>query len=67
MKAQCPKCDNLANEVRLEETILKVDSKKQLLGLVYSCQKCNTVLSIQIDPFSVKDDIVDALFERLRK
>jgi len=67
MKAQCPKCDNLAKEVRLEETIINVDSKKQLLGLVYSCLNCNSVLSIQIDPFSLKDDIVDALFERLRK
>ena len=67
MKAQCPKCDKLANDVRLEETTLNVDSKTRLRGLVYSCQNCNTVLSIQIDPFSLKDEIVNALFEKLRK
>ena len=36
-------------------------------GVSYQCPHCHAVLGVQIDPIAVKTDIVNELFDRLKK
>jgi hypothetical protein len=66
MAGKCPKCGNLVASVTLNE--VSVNTIGMIWrGVTYSCQSCNSVLSVGIDPVSLKSDLVDEIAALLHK
>jgi hypothetical protein len=65
--AKCPKCEKVITGVTTEDITMNVTFQPQWKGFTYSCPSCRTILGVEINPLAVKEDIVNALFERLRK
>jgi hypothetical protein len=64
---KCPKCDSAITKVVAGHVSVEVPMGDSWNGIAYACPSCRTVLSVQIDPIALKNDIVDDLFDRLRK
>jgi hypothetical protein len=65
--AKCPKCEATITRAIAGHVSVEVPMGDGWNGIAYSCPACRTLLSVQIDPVALKSDIVDELFERLRK
>ena len=61
----CPQCKQPVSAVRIEYIQLYESDGGTLRGVKYSCQSCGLVLSIGIDPFAQKDEIVNELLAKL--
>ncbi|GLQ48843.1 hypothetical protein GCM10010872_02920 [Dyella flava] len=57
--SKCPKCEMTISRFRMER-IKAQESGSALLWncLAYNCPHCGTVVSMQIDPILVRDEIV---------
>lgn len=64
---KCPYCDTVVNSVRAEDVTAHVHGQPQWRCLGYSCMKCQKVLSIQMHPLALEDDLVQRLAKELRK
>jgi len=67
MAGSCPKCDAVVNSVRMEEVLIFGPDGAQWKGVKYVCLSCDSVLSVSLDPVSMDADLVDDLFDALRK
>jgi len=75
--ALCPKCSAAVLGVTLSEIPVYADGDttkggthwgvSHWAGVVYSCRSCGCVLSVGIDPVSLKNDLRDELLVALRK
>jgi hypothetical protein len=65
--AKCPKCGTVLASVTAGHVQINVPGGKAYHGLTYACPSCQVLLSIQMDPTALNIDIVDALFDKLRK
>lgn len=65
--AKCPKCESVITKVIAGHVPIEVPMGDNWNGIAYACPSCKTVLSVQIDPIALKNDIVDELLDRLRK
>jgi hypothetical protein len=66
---KCPKCGRPVAKALFERiTIGNPDAPIPLRGLTYICPNanCHPVLGVQIDPFPLNEDLVDAIVKRLR-
>jgi hypothetical protein len=65
----CPKCGNFVGIVNaFDVEINPMPSPGHTWrGLKYCCVSCGAVLSVQMDPISLKADTVDQLLAALRK
>ncbi|KKN57920.1 hypothetical protein LCGC14_0557510 [marine sediment metagenome] len=63
---KCPKCDKIIASVTLESVTAGALFGKQWNAISYLCPHCQTVLSVQIDPIALKDDLFAELVDRLR-
>ena len=64
--AQCHKCDNPLSYVNLEN--MSIHAKPQNWhGVAYVCPYCRSVLSVAIDPITLKNDTVTEIVDRLRR
>ena len=50
MSGKCPKCDETPNIVVTALRARDVSSEKTLPILQFSCEKCETILSVVLDP-----------------
>ena len=65
--ANCPKCDKPLRMLNAQALNTPVEFGHKLNSLAYTCPSCHAVLSVGIDPLSLKAEIVSELFQRLRK
>jgi hypothetical protein len=54
----CPKCNVAITKVASKDIIIDGGFSGKLRGAAYACPNCKSVLSVGIDPFALKDEIV---------
>lgn len=64
---KCPKCDAFVQNVNVQDVIIQHsfggDGWK---GFTYSCQHCDAVLGVEINPLTLKSDIISGVVNALR-
>jgi hypothetical protein len=63
----CPYCKKHVASSKVEYIQLYELDGGSLNGVKYSCPSCSSVLSVGIDPFSQKDDIVNEILAAFGK
>ena len=67
---KCPKCNQMATDLNGCSTTIHIGNSKWN-GLAYTCRSCHSIVSAQIDPTIIREEIiqrvVDELFQKLRK
>jgi uncharacterized protein with PIN domain len=63
-RGNCPYCKSGISKVHTEEITVEY-GLVSLHGLAYLCHHCNSVLSVAIDPESLKEDLVSEIVARL--
>lgn len=64
--AKCPQCKHLTKTFILEPVIIK-DRRHKWDGVSYNCPLCGCVVTVTIDPFAMRDEIVSTILEAVRK
>lgn len=64
---KCPKCGQFVSGVMATTMVADIIGGGSWNAVAYSCKSCASILSVQIDPIAVKTDIVNEIFNRLRK
>ena len=64
---KCPKCDKPINKVDLEDVEIIMSPKDKCRGFSYSCPHCRIVLSIEMNPLTLKADILALLQKDLKQ
>lgn len=64
---KCPKCDKTITNVMIEHVDVSERFQKRWHGASYQCPFCHTVLSVGLDPLSLKADIVSEVIAALKK
>lgn len=64
---KCPKCQSIISNVKTEDITMDVGFHPTWNGFSHLCPRCNTIISVEINPLLIKDDIVNELMDRLRK
>ncbi|MBN3882075.1 MAG: hypothetical protein HWQ44_03555 [Nostoc sp. JL34] len=64
---KCSKCDSMITSINIENIAGKVNGKDAWNCISYNCPRCNTILSIQIDPVALKTDTIDGVVQRLNR
>jgi hypothetical protein len=59
MPAQCPKCNSSIHNVIADHVDVNVVGGKTWHGISYACPSCSVLLSVAIDPISLKADTVE--------
>ena len=59
MPAQCPKCNSQIHKVIADHVDVNVVGGKTWHGISYACPSCSVLLSVAIDPISLKADTVE--------
>ncbi len=64
---KCPYCGFIISEVRTEAVTIGNALQKQWHGVSYVCPSfsCSKVISIQMDPISLKSDTIEGVAARL--
>ena len=57
--ALCPHCNNAVMSAVIQEIPMHSLNGSQWRGISYACGSCGRVLSVAIDPVSLKSDTVD--------
>ena len=63
---KCPKCGKIITSVTLESVTAGELLGEQWNAISYLCPHCQTILSVQIDPIALLDDLCADLVYRLR-
>jgi len=66
---KCPYCKSTISKLRLEKVELgtgPLGTDRIYNGVSYHCPACQAVLSVEMDPISLRADLVDAVAKRLR-
>ena len=58
---QCPKCATVISKVNAEAVEIVLSRSDRYRGLSYACPHCQSVLSIQMNPLTLKDDTLGEL------
>jgi hypothetical protein len=66
MAGQCPKCEKMVTSVDVDNVDIVRGGQTAWRGISYSCPWCHTVISVGIDPASLKSDTVNAITKMLR-
>ena len=64
--AKCPSCNTQITAVNGEHVTV-YSGMTQWNGIAYVCRSCNTLLNVEIDPISLKADIVAEVADRVRR
>jgi hypothetical protein len=67
---KCPKCDKQIGYTLVQQVNIKsgpLGTGTETLGASFQCPFCRAVLSVGIDPISLKTDIVNEILRELRK
>ncbi len=63
---KCPKCEATLSSVNIEHVDVSQNFQSRWHGVSYTCPHCRTILSVSIDPISLKADIVKEVAAALR-
>lgn len=63
----CPHCKKIISSAKSEDIQLSEMDGGTLNGVKYSCPHCGSVLSLGINPFGQKDEIVNEILAALGK
>lgn len=61
---QCPKCGATVSYVNIESITIRA-KPTSWQGVSYLCPSCNAVLSVAIDPISLKADTVSEIVDHM--
>lgn len=64
---KCPKCDATISNVKVEDVIINTGTATNLRGFSYLCPKCETVLSIQMNPLTLNQDLQNNILDSLKQ
>lgn len=64
---KCQKCEHLIGTLQMREITLSALGAHDRRGLAIVCPFCDSLLSVAIDPISVKADIVNAVEDLLKR
>jgi uncharacterized protein with PIN domain len=62
----CPKCEAVLSTVHAEPITVKTETG-DWRGVCYVCPACSSVLSVGIDPMTLRNDLLEELLKRLGK
>ena len=60
---KCPKCDTAVAKVNAEPVEIVFSRTDRYRGFSYACPNCYSVLSIEMNPLTLKDDILSEIQE----
>jgi predicted RNA-binding Zn-ribbon protein involved in translation (DUF1610 family) len=61
MAATCPQCDAVISHLNIQEMTSSALLGPQWRTIAFLCPMCQKILSIQIDPIAIKNDIINAI------
>jgi phage FluMu protein Com len=64
---KCPKCEQLITQITAGHVTISIPGGDKWNGISYTCPHCQTILSVQIDPIAIKNDLIKELLNRLRQ
>jgi len=65
---ECPKCGRVVSTCRIENvTALAGIGGASYKAISYSCNSCKAILSVQMDPIALENDVVNRLLKALKK
>lgn len=64
---KCPKCGNIITSVKVEPMSVTFNLIPEWKGVSYVCSSCSSILGVEIDPISLKHDIVVELLAALKR
>lgn len=64
---KCPHCNTMITAVNISDLDGKVKGQSQWRCIGYGCPACMKLLSVAIDPISLKSDVLAGVAELLRK
>jgi hypothetical protein len=65
--AECPKCGRTVRTVKGEPVPVDGGPGHHWNGLAYTCPSCSAILSVSIDPISLKSDMVAEILDEVRR
>lgn len=63
---KCPSCEKVINSIRIEQVDGQIHFRSTWRCISYCCPSCDAVLSVQIDPVSLKAEVIAGVVEGLR-
>jgi phage terminase large subunit GpA-like protein len=66
MTAKCPHCEKPVSQIEIEDVDMTVLSRPQLKGFAYLCPHCRKILSVQVNPLILQDNLLKRIVESLR-
>lgn len=63
---KCPKCEKSLSSVTLEDIKVVVGLVPKWNGISYICPHCKTILSVGIDPITLKTETIEEVVKALR-
>jgi hypothetical protein len=64
---KCPKCDAALSRVLINAIDVEGAKGVSLRGISYACPHCQVILSVAIDPVSLKSDTINGVTAALRQ
>lgn len=64
---KCPNCEATITSVKVEHIDVKQGFQTKFHGVSYLCNSCDVVLSVAIDPISLKVDTVAETVRALKR
>lgn len=65
---RCPKCNGAVNRAFFEEiNVIEHPHGNAWVGTSYLCPHCRSVLSVQIDPLALKNDLAEQISGVVKK
>ena len=62
---KCPYCQEIIQEVKVEEVDISDSSQDKRQGFSYQCPACSTVLGVQMNPIILNEQLKKDILEEL--
>ncbi len=62
---KCPHCQKSIRKVKVEDVDICVGRQSRWKGFSYQCPSCSFVLSIQMNPLTLKDNLKNEIIDEL--
>jgi hypothetical protein len=65
-KGLCPKCNAKLSNVNAEDVSIDMNFERKWRGLSFSCPSCHAVLSVQLNPILLREELLTEIATLLR-
>jgi hypothetical protein len=62
--AKCPYCEKHLSSLNIESVLSTDPSRITYTTAIYSCSLCQKIISAQIDPITIKEEMLDIITNR---